>query len=269
MASSQTYKEVYPLDVKSLLTQMELTRGRIMPRAVFQDFIAICALLISDFTDPVHKTDRVETLTGVAERYSDQEQRQLMATFCELAKHYESVSKRGRISDLLGNAYTELGLAGKMGQDFSPDSIPGILSRVTLPAGCKLPKAGFFTILEPACGSGVLALDTAQRIADLGFNPCLHMAMQASDVDLRCVYITYMQLALHGFPAVVIHGNTLTLEEYSRWYTPAYIMGKWVWRCPMPFSSGRNWSDELLKMADEPTYGALRAMEWGLLSENG
>lgn len=255
------------MNVKSLLNQMELTRGRIMPRAVFQDFIAICALLISGFIDPVHKTERVKALADVTKRYSGQEQRQLMTTFCELSKHYEDVSKRGRISDLLGNAYSELGLAGKMGQDFSPDSIPRILSRVTLPDGCKLPIAGFFTILEPACGSGVLALGAAQRIADLGFNPCQHMAMQASDIDLRCVYMTYVQLALHGFPAVVIHGNTLTLEEYSRWYTPAYIMGKWVWRCPMPFSSGRNWSDELLKMADEPIYGALRAIEWGLIGK--
>lgn len=255
------------MDVKSLLKQMELTRGRLAPRAVFQDFIAISALLLSNYTDPVHYEERAKALDSVADRYSAQELAQLMDTFCALTEYYKRVSRRGQISDLLGNAYAEMGLAGKMGQDFSPDSISEILSHITLPDGCKLPKAGFFTILEPACGSGILALGTAQRIADLGFNPCLHMAMQASDIDLRCVYMTYVQLSLHGFPAVVIHGDTLTLKEYSRWYTPAYIMGKWVWRCPMPFSSGRNWSDELLKMADEPIYGALRAMEWGLLSK--
>lgn len=256
------------MDVKSLLAQMNLARGRISARDVFQDFIAMCALLLSNYADPVHYTKRAEALAGVVEKYSAQEQVQLMTTFCELAEHYEGVSKRGQVSDLLGRAYGEMGLAGRMGQDFSPDSIPGILSRVTLPDGCKLPKAGFFTILEPACGSGVLAMGAAQRIADLGFNPCQHMALQATDIDLRCVYMTYVQLALHGFPAVVIHGNTLTLEEYSRWYTPAYILGKWVWRCPMPFSGGRSWSDELLKMADEPIYGALRAMEWGLCEKN-
>jgi hypothetical protein len=26
-------------------------------------------------------------------------------------------------------------------------------------------------------------------------------------------------------PAVVVHGNALTLEEHSRWLTPAHIMG--------------------------------------------
>ena len=267
MAPSQFFKRRYLMDVQSLLKRMELTRGRITPRAVFQDFIAMCALLLSGYTDPVHYTERAKALAGVAKRYSSQEQVQLMATFCELTEHYEGVSRRGQSSDLLGNAFAELGLTGKLGQDFSPGSIPEILSRITLPTGRKLPETGFFTIMDTACGSGVLALGAAQRIADLGFNPCLHMVMQASDIDLRCVYMTYVQLSFHGFPAVVIHGDTLTLKEYSRWYTPAYILGKWVWRCPMPFSGGRSWSDELLKMADEPIYGALRAMEWGLLGE--
>lgn len=256
------------MDVKSLLAQMDLTRGRISARDVFQDFIAMCALLLSNYADPVHYTKRAEALAGVVEKYSAQEQMQLMTTFSELAGHYERMSKRGQISDLLGRAYGEMGLAGRMGQDFSPDSIPGILSRITIPAGKELPKAGFFKAVDIACGSGILAMGIAQRVADLGFNPCLHLALQATDVDLRCVYMTYVQLSFHGFPAVVIHGNTLSLKEYSRWYTPAYILGKWVWRCPMPFSSGRSWSDELLKMADEPIYGALRAMEWGLLEKN-
>lgn len=252
------------MDVRSLLQQMELTRGRIIPRAVFQDFIAMCALLVSNCTDPVHYAEREETLATVANRYTASEMQQMMTSICDLAEHYEAVSKRGEISDLLGRAYFELGLAGKQGQDFSPGGISKILSRIALKSGDDLPEKGYFKIVEPTCGTGILALGAAQQIADLGFNPCQHMVIQATDVDLRCVYMTYVQLSLHGFPAVVIHGDTLTLKEYSRWYTPSYILGKWVWRCPMPFSGVRNWSDELLKMADEPLYGAFRAVEWGL-----
>ena len=40
----------------------------------------------------------------------------------------------------------------------------------------------------------------------------------------------YLQLALYGIPAVVVHGNSLTLEEWSRWYTPVYILEGWGWR---------------------------------------
>ena len=42
----------------------------------------------------------------------------------------------------------------------------------------------------------------------------------AQDIDIRCVWMAYIQLSLYGIPAVVIHGNTLTMEPWSHWYTP-------------------------------------------------
>lgn len=42
--------------------------------------------------------------------------------------------------------------------------------------------------------------------------------------------MAYVQLSLLHIPAVVIHGNTLALEERSHWLTPAHIMGGWEWK---------------------------------------
>lgn len=28
-------------------------------------------------------------------------------------------------------------------------------------------------------------------------------------------------------PAIVIHGNALSLEEWERWFTPAHVLGGW------------------------------------------
>ncbi len=42
--------------------------------------------------------------------------------------------------------------------------------------------------------------------------------------------MTYIQCALYGIPAVVIHGNSLSLEEWSHWYTPVYIFDGWRFR---------------------------------------
>ena len=39
--------------------------------------------------------------------------------------------------------------------------------------------------------------------------------------------MSYLQLSLLGIPAVIIHGNTLTVEEWSHWFTPAYVWGFW------------------------------------------
>ena len=85
--------------------------------------------------------------------------------------------------------------------------------------------------------------------------------IQATDLDVRCVHMTYLHLSLYGIPAVIVHGNTITLDEYDRWYTPAYLWKKWVWRAPMPFGESGYVSDEMLKCFDEPIYGAYRYME--------
>ena len=37
-------------------------------------------------------------------------------------------------------------------------------------------------------------------------------------------YMAYIQLSLYGIPAMVIHGNTLTMEEWDRWYTPCALV---------------------------------------------
>jgi hypothetical protein len=36
--------------------------------------------------------------------------------------------------------------------------------------------------------------------------------------------MAYIQLSLYGIPAMVIHGNTLTMEEWDRWYTPCALV---------------------------------------------
>ena len=42
--------------------------------------------------------------------------------------------------------------------------------------------------------------------------------------------MTYLQLSLYGIPAVVIHGNTITQEQWSIWYTPIYILDRWMFK---------------------------------------
>jgi hypothetical protein len=67
----------------------------------------------------------------------------------------------------------------------------------------------------------------AAAMKDNGYNYQQQMVVHATDIDLKCGHMTYMQRALHNSPAVVIHGNTLTLQTYSVWYTPAYVWGDW------------------------------------------
>jgi hypothetical protein len=37
----------------------------------------------------------------------------------------------------------------------------------------------------------------------------------------------YLQLALLHIPAIVVHGNALSMEVWGHWFTPAHVLGGW------------------------------------------
>ena len=146
-------------------------------------------------------------------------------------------------------------------QVFTPPDVARLMAQFVFGQPKELPSEGHFTLNDPTCGSGALLLAAAEQTAHNGYDTCEQLVIQASDVDICCVQMTYIQLALYGIPAVVVHGEIIAMKEYDRWYTPVYLCGKWVWRAPMPFGTVRNKSDEKLKMLDEPMYAACRQME--------
>lgn len=76
------------------------------------------------------------------------------------------------------------------------------------------------TTIEPACGSGTLILGAIWVMQKQKFDFQHKSFFVAQDIDIRCVWMAYIQLSLYGIPAVVIHGNTMSMEEWDRWYTP-------------------------------------------------
>lgn len=92
------------------------------------------------------------------------------------------------------------------------------------------------------------------------------MVVTAQDIDLKCVHMTYLQLSLYGIPAVVIHGNTLTVEEWSRWYTPVYMLDGWAWKSQCSMTDAKNADDETIKQVTEPLYAAIKSID-KLISE--
>lgn len=244
-----------------LLDMVKMTRGRFDRQQVFRDFVAYCALLLSNRTDPVHLKERRKWQETIEGKYSEQEKALFMDTLRQLMEEVAQNIGLGEYVDLLGSIHQELHpKSGPLKQDFTPRDVGRLLNRITL-LNTTLPEKGFFTCNDSTCGSGVLGLSFAEELLRRGFNPCEELVIQASDLDSLCVHMTYLQLSLYGIPAVVIQGDVISLEEHDRWYTPLYIWRKWVWRAPMLFACGRNQSDELLKMASEPWYALARQME--------
>jgi len=125
-----------------------------------------------------------------------------------------------RMGDFLGECFMELNLGTKYkGQFFTPYSISKMMA--LLLGGNSREVEGF---CEPAVGSGVMVIARADALLEQGVNYQQVMEVQAIDIDSLCVDMTYIQLTLLHISAEVIHGNSLSLEVFRTWYTPAYIM---------------------------------------------
>ena len=140
--------------------------------------------------------------------------------------------ERCGFNDVLGVLYHELELHNKYkGQFFTPQHICNMMGKIVFDEDDKsILDKGYISALEPGCGSGAMILGFAQALTDSGYNHSQQLYVSAVDIDLKCVYMCFIQLSLYGIPAVVTHGNSLTLEKWSNWYTPAYVFGGWRWK---------------------------------------
>lgn len=190
---------------------------------VFTTFLEITATCLSAETDPSTAKDRKARYQELIEGM-EPETVNAYARMCALL--YLAVRENwDEPRDILGAVYHELNLNNAWnGQYFTPDDVCRMMAMLTLGED-KLDSANqeLLTINEPACGSGAMVIGAVWAMKKSGTDYRQKSLFYAQDIDIRCVWMAHIQLVLYEIPAVVVHGNTLTLEEWSRWYTPNAI----------------------------------------------
>ncbi|QWF85684.1 hypothetical protein HUW46_09164 [Amycolatopsis sp. CA-230715] len=191
---------------------------------VFQDFCELSALTLRNAVDQNGFDAREARYLAIAANYRSQEMRR----FAEALAHLK-MALRAKFSDVLGHLYMTLDLGNeRLGQFFTPYDVSILTVRIMagdLPD--RLRDQEFVAVVEPTCGSGGMVIAKAELIREHGFDYRNAMHVLANDIDLMAVHMTYVQLALLDIPAVVVHGDVLTLEERDRWATPAHINDGW------------------------------------------
>jgi len=125
-----------------------------------------------------------------------------------------------KMGDFLGECFMELNLGTKFkGQFFTPYHISKFMALVL---GENTKDIEYLS--EPAVGAGGMVIARADTLRGFGVNYQEVMEVQAVDIDSLCVDMCYIQLSLLHISAEVVYGNSLTLEVFRTWYTPAYIM---------------------------------------------
>ncbi len=207
---------------------------------VFQDFLAVSAISISNWVDWGPQKEREEEYLQTIKKYKPEEQKKLASIFGTLADELQHISKTKGPYDVLGGVFHGLELHNKYrGQFFTPFHICQMMGEMTVGDGtdAAIQEQGYVSLCEPCVGSGGMVLGFAKAMEKRKLNYQQQLCVTACDIDIKCVHMAYLQLSLFGIPAIIIHGNSLTSEQWSIWHTPAYMFGLW------PLKEMRNIND--------------------------
>lgn len=218
LAKKSSYRNELITEIKSLSQSQGLN-------TVFTTFLEITATSIAAQMDPANAAEREKRYEEIA---SKMEPETLTAYARMFALLYLATREHADDPcDILGDIYHELRLNNEWnGQFFTPDHICRLMAQLVNPVDELPDKEGPILINEPTCGSGTMVIGAVWAMKRKNFDFLHKSFFVAQDIDIRCVWMAYIQLSLYGIPAVVIHGNTLTMEEWSRWHTPS---------APVPF----------------------------------
>jgi type I restriction-modification system DNA methylase subunit len=191
---------------------------------VFRDFVTMSAVALSK-ADLRQAEAREELYMHTVAKYSREEASHIAHMFAELQEGLHVAPR-----DILGEIYMQLELGNsRMGQFFTPHHICELMAALTISDDieAKVAKHGFVTVHEPASGSGATVIAMMLAMQERGLNYQRHVHVTAIDLDSTAAMMAYVQLSLMHVPATIVHGNTLSLEKFSQWYTPAHILGGW------------------------------------------
>ncbi|MGF6768535.1 hypothetical protein P3T18_001005 [Paraburkholderia sp. GAS199] len=210
--------------------------------SVFSDFVELCALAISNSVDRTQFEVREKRYLDIVGKYKREEVERFPEMLGLLTESLElrvqamgkagasgSAMVSGGLTDVLGETYMMLELGNaRAGQFFTPYHVSRLMAMMTIgDGGAAVRETGFMRLQEPACGAGGMVIAAAESLHDAGLNYQQAMHATCIDIDPCCVHMAYVQLSLLHIPAIVVHGNALTLDVWGLWYTPAHIMGGW------------------------------------------
>lgn len=204
---------------KEIINHIRSIAGRYSEYEVFVDWIRCGALAISNAVTPFHgKTwkEREKTYTDTINRYTKKEQKIFPEMFALLA-----IALEKEMGDVLGDIYMISGMGSKAaGQFFTPYHLSKLCANLV---ALEPDETGCYRINEPSCGGGGMIIAMAAALRDRGIDFQRKMDVVAQDIDVKSVYMCYLQLSLLGIKATCIQGDTLA-EPYAKGYPSERVL---------------------------------------------
>lgn len=186
---------LYP-ETKPIFDLLEETarRSGVSRAQAFEDFlhVTVCAL--------GHPLMENEYLATVAKHSAGNKGKRGVDTLARMFSNLIEMMEKTR-QDILGDLFQGAISYGEQGQFLTPEPICDMLAKMNLP-GDQTGIDGRRSVNDPCCGSGRMLLAAAK------LQPNWHFVGQ--DVDLRCVRMTAINLALRNYYGHVVCGNSLS-----------------------------------------------------------
>ena len=214
--------------VDEIMKRIKSATYRVDTNQLISDIFECGAISISNTVDLIQQVEREERYQRIINKYDPKERELMTEIFGKIYALLSSVVyDNGVFRDYLGDLFMRCNQGNKnTGQFFTPYHISQFMAKAVIGTEVieKVEKKGVLTLCDPCCGGGgmmIAALDVLKN--DYGINYTQKCFIECSDIDIRCVHMTYLQLSLAGVPAIVKHQNSLTRELWSVWKTPAFI----------------------------------------------
>lgn len=190
---------------------------------VFEDFLELAACSISNSVNMLRWQEREARYMKTVANYSKDDANKFGDMLGMLVMALET-----KPNDYLGQLFMQLELFNTWrGQFFTPYDVAHLMAKMTIQDDLqkRLEKGEVIRVNDCAVGGGVTLIAAFQIIKELGYNPQQVARFYAGDIDIKGVFMTYIQLSLLGAHATVWHMNTLTLEHWDTWLSPGVFLG--------------------------------------------
>ena len=211
-------------DKKTLIIKaIQSMAGKYGVYEIFADWVKIMALSMAQAVQ--FKDSREREYCETIKRYDSAEQEKLFEMIAWLVEWADV-----EYYDMLGYIYMHLELGSKKaGQFFTPYNICQLMAKM------QKFDTGKTLVNEPTCGAGGNIIALAEAMKQHGINYQQNLKAVCQDIDVKAVYMTYVQLTLYGIPAIVYQTDTLQ-DPYGRQsgtgrlYTLGYMMAPQLWK---------------------------------------
>lgn len=207
---------------KDFIKEVEAASGHRFAVEVFADMVRAMAIAIES---PLTFGERREQLEAEYEqirgRYDADE-------FAHFPRAFAIVmwALDAKREDFLGHALEHLGASNtRNGQFLTPVCVSRMMAATLLHDKLYDYVPGkIVKINDPACGSSVLLIEGAEALRAAGVHND-DILVIAGDIDSRACDISYVQLSMLGYAAIVQHMDALAQTRYTPdRYTPGYFL---------------------------------------------